>query len=273
MDNSFKVRNNVVSLPLDSSMLALFIGYLSNKGIKASTVSTHLSALAYVHKLFNIEGPTTSPFICRLIQGYHKTSASPDNRLPITIPILTKLVMSLSHVCDSQFDQILLRSMYLTAFFACLRIGEITIRGKGQRSVVQYRHLSLKNSSFTLHFNNFKHNQEGKYHTITVVKQSPPLCPIEAMSDYIHLRGKTDGLLFIMENREPISRQQFQIHFTRSCILCDLPITSFKGHSFRIGAATLAAQRGYSDTQIRLMGRWNSNAFLRYIRFTPLTIK
>ena len=78
-----------------------------------------------------------------------------------------------------------------------------------------------------------------------VVKQSPQLCPIQTMSDYIHLRGKTDGPLFtcIMENRE-----QFQQHFTRSCILCDLPITSFKGHSFRIGAATLAAERGYSDT-------------------------
>ena len=31
-----------------------------------------------------------------------------------------------------------------------------------------------------------------------------------------------------------------------------------KSHSFRIGGAFLAADRGYSDAQIRALGRWKS---------------
>ena len=44
----------------------------------------------------------------------------------------------------------------------------------------------------------------------------------------------------------------------------------YKGHSFRIGAASPAAECGYSETQIRLLGRWKSDAFKKYIRLPSL---
>jgi hypothetical protein len=39
----------------------------------------------------------------------------------------------------------------------------------------------------------------------------------------------------------------------------------YKSHSFRIGSYCHAMEQGKSETQIRLLGRWHSNAFLRYI--------
>ena len=42
--------------------------------------------------------------------------------------------------------------------------------------------------------------------------------------------------------------------------------SQYKCHSFRIGAATTAATRGFTDAQIQTMGRWRSAAFRRYIR-------
>ena len=37
---------------------------------------------------------------------------------------------------------------------------------------------------------------------------------------------------------------------------CDLDCSSYKSLSFRIGAASLAAENGLSDAQIRDLGRW-----------------
>ena len=47
-----------------------------------------------------------------------------------------------------------------------------------------------------------------------------------------------------------------------------VPIASYSGHSFRSGAATVAAQAGIPDSVIQALGRWSSPAFLHYIR-TP----
>ena len=52
---------------------------------------------------------------------------------------------------------------------------------------------------------------------------------------------------------------------------CGLNPARYKGHSFRIGAASHAADRGLSDAQIRVLGRWKSNAFHRYIRIPSVS--
>ena len=42
----------------------------------------------------------------------------------------------------------------------------------------------------------------------------------------------------------------------------------YSGHSFRSGVATTAAVNGIEDHQIKLLGRWKSTAYQRYIQPT-----
>ena len=42
----------------------------------------------------------------------------------------------------------------------------------------------------------------------------------------------------------------------------------YAGHSFRIGAATTASRQGINEATIKMLGRWESSAYLRYIK-TP----
>ena len=40
----------------------------------------------------------------------------------------------------------------------------------------------------------------------------------------------------------------------------------YSGHSFRNGAASVAASRGVPDATIKTLGRWESSAYLLYIK-------
>ena len=44
---------------------------------------------------------------------------------------------------------------------------------------------------------------------------------------------------------------------------------SYNTHSFRIGAATSAIEAGISDVQVKMLGRWKSDAYQRYVRTPP----
>ena len=71
--------------------------------------------------------------------------------------------------------------------------------------------------------------------------------------------------------RQPVSRKAFADLLALVFRHFGLPLGKYKSHSFRIGAASMAAEQGLSDAQIRLMGRWKSNAFKKYIRINSLT--
>ena len=42
----------------------------------------------------------------------------------------------------------------------------------------------------------------------------------------------------------------------------------FNTHSFRIGAATSAKHAGVSDLHLQALGRWRSDAYLKYVRLS-----
>ena len=67
-----------------------------------------------------------------------------------------------------------------------------------------------------------------------------------------------------------MARETFALQLSEAVRLCGLDPSRYKGHSFRIGAASHAAAQGMSDSQIRILGRWKSNAFHKYIRVSSM---
>ncbi len=68
-----------------------------------------------------------------------------------------------------------------------------------------------------------------------------------------------------------MTRFWFQKHLKLIITQAGLPAGNFSCHSFRIGAATTAAQKGLY--QIQTLGRWSSDAFKSYIRYNQLHIR
>ncbi|XP_070180352.1 uncharacterized protein [Littorina saxatilis] len=98
----------------------LFIAYLYQKGYAPATISSVISALSYVHKLSSVSDPTSSYIVP------HKLKPANDSRLPITEEILEQLVKTSRQAFQNIYLTYLYPSMFLLAFHAFLRVGEIT---------------------------------------------------------------------------------------------------------------------------------------------------
>ena len=118
--------------------------------------------------------------------------------------------------------------------------------------------------SLKVTFLDFKHNYNQHPFSI-IVKQQRLSCPVQLMLDYLALQRDKPGFLFNSPDGSPISQSTFSDQLSTALKYCGLNLACYKGHSFCIGAASYAADRGMSDAQIRVMGHWKSNAFHKYI--------
>ena len=168
--------------------------------------------------------------------------------------------------------------MYAIAFFAALRVGEITSRAHQPRqniiAISQFLFLKTREgtvSAIKLTLRNYKHSDTSNPVDIFIYREKP-VCPVSLLLEFLSLRGQSPGPLFCWPDCSPISRSCFVAALTENFQFCNLNVAHYKTHSFRIGATSWAAAKGMSDTQIRAFGRWKSNAFLRYIRPSSLGI-
>ena len=231
--------------------------------------------MGYSHRLAGLQDPTKTFFILEMLKGYGKKGSRLDTRLPVTLPILHQILRVSSSISSTPYQGIMFKAMCAMAFFAFLRIGEITAARQSPDTLrlSQVDKLSDESGavvSLKVTFRNFKHNYNQRPITI-VINRHPGVCPVEALLAYISLRGTDEGPLFRTLDGAPVDRSAFSDLLSLAVRQCGLDPARYKGHSFRIGAASHAAEMGFSDSQIRLLGRWKSDAFKRYIRIPSLT--
>ena len=268
--------SDTLSLPLSVNSVALFIAHLSAKRLARATISTYISAISYVHKLKGYADPTKVFLILKLLAAI-KSRSRPDIRLPITLPVLRLLVEALKQTSSSFYHRTLFTAMFLTAFYGFLRIGEITCKTTSSGSSV----LQHQNLSFLLHegeviaakltLTNFKHNRSGRPFYIHILRQQgSEYCPVQALQSFCTLRGSRSGPLFTLADGSSVSTHHFSQALNQCLTFCGRDNSHYKPHSFRIGAASFAADQGFTDSQIRGLGRWKSDAFKVYLRSSSL---
>ena len=89
------------------------------------------------------------------------------------------------------------------------------------------------------------------------------------MIAYLVVRGGQPGALFIEKDGTVLTRQLFSKAIKEIFDEFQLNYCDLNTHSFRIGAATTANQASISDTNIKTLGRWKSNAYQSYIHTNP----
>ena len=160
----------------------------------------------------------------------------------------------------------------LTAFFGFMRISEFTsARAKSFNSQDTLCIPDIKQSddlSYLIHIKASKTDPFRSGVHIRLAPNNTTLCPVQAMRSYLLVHKTNTGPVFTFTSGHYFTRQSF------SRVLQELKPDNpnISSHSFRIGAATTAANMGFPRWLIKSLGRWNSDCFREYIRIPKETI-
>lgn len=100
-------------------------------------------------------------------------------------------------------------------------------------------------------------------------KTNELVCPVTALLPYLAVRGSKEGPLFMMANQQYLTPPLFRASLFNILKSIGISTHQYNTHSFRIGAATSAKAAGISDLHIKMLGRWQSDAYQTYIKTPP----
>lgn len=251
-------------VPYKPPAVAAWIAHLHRLGTAPSTVARHLAGLNFIGQALGY--PSARSFLTdHVLLGLQKVSPRTDDRRPITLSLLRDLVESAqTHSLLNPYWQVLLPAAFTLAFFGFLRISELT----GAHALSLDQVCITPTGSVLLSFRRFKHHSVGGTVNVEVPGRpmDPQLCPVHHLGKYLVHRGGSPGQLFLDDLANPMSSRQFSSLLNLVLDRTSGKSTRITPHSFRIGGTTHAAAMGLSPLQIRERGRWNSDAYLRYIR-------
>ena len=237
----------------------------------------YLSALRHKQIILGLPdtGHAAMPKLKLVTNGIARVKAKAQishQRLPITPQILRQIrVLWSSKATDP--DIIMLWAVCTTAFFGFFRLGEIMLDASSRfdpESDLTPRDVALdcrdSPSLVEIHLKTSKTDQERKGVSVFIGSTGDDLCPVAALAAYLAIRGQSEGPLFQVANSVPLTKEKFTSRVRSALGSIGLDPASYAGHSFRIGAATTAAEKGIEDSSIKALGRWKSEAFQAYIK-------
>lgn len=245
--------------------LGSFIAYLHNSK-SLGTIKNYLSGIGFYYNLYNKSDVTKTFSVYKALTGIQKLSSEKPCRLPITRVVMHKIIDNLNAYSSSKYEINLFKSLFLLAYYGCLRAGEL---------------VTSRNNKHTLRYNNVKVPADNSFCSITLTsykfsKSSSSLvinrstdqfyCPVLATSQYLELRGNSEGCFFINNRKRPINIVTFRKVLKFCLKQAGLDENKYNTHSFRIGRATDLAAEGATDITIKTVGRWSSAAYKKYIR-------
>ena len=258
--------------------LSLFVASLFRDGLSSNSVKTYLAGIRFSQIALGLGDPQMAdlPQLGYVMRGYKKSASRPPAkpRLPVTPAILLKL-KSVWETREDRFNARMLWAAACMCFFGFLRSGEIVI--PSDSSYDPAAHLSYGDvrvdstsapSFIEVHIKSSKTDVFRKGISIYLGITGMELCPVAAILGYMVCRNKSPGPFFVFSDGRSLTRDRLVKELRRALTQAGVDASLYAGHSFRIGAATSAAAAGISDSLIKTLGRWESSAYLLYIR-TP----
>ena len=278
---TFCSQAQFVPIPTNEATLLLFVSHLATQNLAYATIKVYLAAVCSAHVAAGMHNSFQDQLIPRLLQvmkGIRKQTAI--SRPPrICLPITTDIMQGIHKVLHNKpasYSSKMIWAACCMAFFGFLCSSEFTV--PSQHCYDPETHLSLSDITLDrrhsptmvcIHIKQSKTDPFRQGVHIYLGKTHQRICPVHAIVSYLAIWGNHPGPVFIYSDGRMPTREIFGAEL--DCILgrLNLKVHHYNTHSFRIGTATSAKQAGISDVHIKTLGRWQSDAYQRYIRTPP----
>ena len=271
----------ITYIPASEHTLLLFATALANHSISHGTIKVYLSAIRHMHVMLGLHEYFSQQLTPRLqlaligIKRSQAASSFTRIRLPITLQIMHKVKRLLSQQ-PSSYDNIMLWAACCLAFFGFLRVSEFTV--PTQADYDESTHLSIKDISvdsrsnprlIKVHIKQSKTDPFRQGADVYLGATDNPICPVSGILPYLAVRGTQPGPLFISSDGRSLTRSLFSGKIDAILVSLQIDTTKYNTDSFRIGAATTATKAQIPEAHIKMLGRWRSDAYQRYIKTPP----
>ena len=272
--NKFVIRLDDMP-PTWEERTSLYVGYLADTGTKSSTIKTYISAIKSVLADDKYEWNEADVQFTALTRACRLTRDRVKIRLPITHGLLDVLLNKLEDIFLKRNQNYLLalyQCLFILAYYGLMRIGELA---KGSHPVrAKDIHCGKnKRKVLIILFTSKTHGLESYPQQIRIWAdfelRNITYCPFKITSEFSNLRGgymHDFEQFFIFQDRSPVLPAHVRSILRKALNRAGLDSSLYDTHSFRIGRATDLMRSGYTVDQIKLLGRWKSNAVFKYIR-------
>ena len=269
--------------PVSEHLLCYFVSMLAFQGLALQTVKTYVSAVKHENVAVGFPDVPHTPRLRQLLLGVGRLQGSlrrsvPRTRLPITVHLIRGFMGLWS---GGGIRLAALRAAVSVCFFGFFRSGELTVPSATEfdpRVHLSWGDVAVDDADpptcVRVHLKRSKCDQMGKGVDVYIgATGDDDVCPVKAVLAYVAVRGTAQGPFFLLDqNSTPLTKPVFVAAVREGLRRLGMDDRLYAGHSFRIGAATTAAQRGCEDSLIQALGRWSSAAFLSYVRTPPAQV-
>ena len=267
------------SLPVSKQVLCCFVAKLGTESLSYQTIKCYLSAVRHYSIMaghgnpFNPGAFPVLQYILREVRRAPRPPARPH--LPIT-PKILRLIKSQWTPHGGETDFVMLWAACCVGFFGFMRAGEFTSRPGEQSPSLTVEDIAMDDrKNPTMVRIHLKHSKTDPFrHGVDIYlgRTGRDLCPVGALLAFMAVRPAVKGPLFVFANGTRLTRDRLVEAVCRALQQAGIPTAGYSGHSFRIGAATSAAEAGLQDSMVKMLGRWESSAYQRYIQTPRATL-
>ena len=255
--------------PIDPEDIASFLAYLKVTENSYSRMTSFMTAISWRHKTLNLSDPSKNYNLSRMLSRYKKNAPAVKRAAPLTLGHLEACLNEILKLSLPVYEATMLRAILLTCYYGCMRIGELCFSGN-RNNILKTRAAEFVKTKDTKYFKftlaQFKHSKEPATLAFAA-NPSSSHCPVAALEDYLSRRPGNAEFFFATQLGSSVKRAWVADNLKKLIRLAGFKGDAFTTHSLRAGRATDLAEAGVSDAQIRVAGRWRSDAYKVYLRF------